>query len=249
MINNNIDKSDSVYNTSYPFVWGSALKLGDMRIPNGAILTIKIAIKEEMKLPVRLYSVAKNDRTPYKATFKDATGSVAGIWEFGKQTTGNDDYNKSFITDTTGSVIGHLVYKPDLTVMLAAALMLSGDDEVKSAYGDFTLLDRCCYPALSGGLKAVSVNGKIQRGDITIDVGQYMRATGSAEAGLSISVAGNYRGGDSGTYGITKLRVNEVDYDINGKHILLLSGITSNLRVMAPETGGIELMGVADVNT
>lgn len=240
MIQNNIDITDAALNTNAPFQSECPLRLWGSTLPIGAFLGIKIYLPETAKPPVRLYSI-----TDAAVEFRDSVGAYIGSWNLTSGGINQGVYVLDLIKNENQIVVGHVAVDLYTAVTLRQAAALAGGTFYTTP-DDFLLLPQCHVQAFTGVCRALKIAGTIRTQDTTLYTGTRIQATVKATSELcTISLYGTYNATLSKNR-ICQLVVDATTYDVQDKHLFIIPGAQSNLRIVRSGDDFI-LQGVKDV--
>lgn len=264
LINANIDRNDAQINTKAPFTYESPLKLLDSELPSMAFQSIKIYCGEGFVPPVRLSSVAVVPEHPDQCDvrFADKSGKPMCHAVICLLSEGTKDYITTLLTDDYGVIKGHVTYRRDTPGVLLTAARRS-DGLFTTQAGDFTLLPQCHEAWITGNCKAISVNGTTTRSNVRLIPSILVHTRIDPDSSYCFDLADVYWpdvtvSAREAVNGLCNLvvhnvkKLNGVTIDgttdpiwIGGKHLVIRSSVTSNIRVGVTDTS-IVLKGVMD---
>ena len=243
MRNNNLDVTDAALNTNAPFKWECPLRLWGSTLPSGSFIAIKIYLPETAKPPVRLYSI-----TPKEAAFHDAAGTAIGSWKFANAKPGPDGYTLGFITTKEGVLTGHVAADVHTKAILQQTGELAGG-VYYTAPSDFILLLQCHVQSFAGQCRVVIIGTTAYTSNVLINTGTRLYTQISTEnqtSTITTSLYGTYHE-NAPVNGICTLALGTgTPIDVGGKHLVIIPGVTSNLRIVN-EGSGLVFKGVLDV--
>lgn len=260
----NIVHTDAKYNTNAPFEWNCPLVLNSIKISSEYFRSVKIYCDKTNVLPVHLdtITISIEDSNICYVSFCDANGIEIGKWRACVSTDSdtNSEYCTAFIRNTHNEIKGHISFHTSLPgALLNCARKSNGT--VTADYGDFVLLPHCHVAWHPGHGRTITINDYTTLQNVKIHPGILTRIDSNLNANgdnLSISVVGPYKD-KSQKNGICNLVADNVIYVngsettaaslvrnpiwLGGKHLVIRSSITSNIRVLC-DGQSIYLAGV-----
>lgn len=266
LTHNNIDRQNSVEVSPAPFVYGSTLQMGDVTLPAGGFLSLKVHVNQSFLMPYRFHSV----RPDGKVMIADRRGTLVGYWQTFDNTEPEIEYVSSLLVDMQGVMIGHVACT--VAVMdLIRRVVVSNTETVFLAPNAFEFLPQCHIAMLEGYAKSFGIQSQnnemeYHTGNLILDM------TGSPSScvwmgGYTITVNGKEvyipddrdipvnltntkdqlerRAEDNGICNIqvTAGTVSDQAVPVAGKSIVVKAAMMSNLRVLM-EDGKLVLRGV-----
>ena len=241
----NIDRADSVAVSPAPFTYTSTLKLGNVTIPAGSFLTLKVFASESFVMPYRFHSVRQDG----KVMICDSRGSLVGYWPTFSETEPDVEFISSVLVDMQGVLMGHIACTLQ-TVDLIRGVVNSSLDTVYLDPSAFVFLPQCHTAMLSGygrsfGIQSQSSEMSYHTGDLKIAADDSCVILGSTANPVNIDLSNSKTRLEKlvEADGLCTLVVGGTPYSCIGKSIIIKAGVQSNLRV-AMENNQIMLRGV-----
>ena len=152
---NNIDRHDSVVVSPAPFVYGSTLQIGDVTLPAGGFLALKVYVNQNNLMPYRFHSIQPDG----KVIICDRTGSLVGYWQTYDSTEADSSYVSSVLLDMQGALMGHIACT--VAVMdLIRRVVVSNTETVFLAPNAFEFLPQCHIAMLEGYAKSFGIQSQ-----------------------------------------------------------------------------------------
>lgn len=228
---NNMQRDSAAYNANAPFSGSGELYIGDMAVPSGSLLSLKVYCDESVTLPVRLASIARDTarRTSVRLTFLDALGYTVGYCTLEK--TAEDSSRGIF--NSEGYLCGHMYYTKEFADICVTAVQ-KAPSGVSLDSDAFQLLPQNHVATLTGKVKSIYVGGSRISGNVVLHGGEYTRID-NASGAISMGVVGAYQ---ESTYNnrLCVLKLPGQEVDIKDAHLILRHTPTSNIRVTGADS-------------
>ena len=170
LIHSNVDRTASAAVSKAPFTFDSTLELAGARIPEDAILSIKVYVEENALAPFRIHSITTDGRV----VFCDANGIPVLFWQTYEETDALESgLVSSLLYNYNGVIAGHIVCK-DTVIYLIRSLVASTTTSIPVSANAFVLIPQCHVAMLSGCCRSICINSlgneEYHTGNITLTV-------------------------------------------------------------------------------
>lgn len=263
--NFNIDQQDAVKFTKYPFTEGSTLAVCGSALPPASFVSVRIMCSQGAT--VSLTGLQMDPSCDFaSAVFTDSgTGAAAGIWRVYPATAAGTGMVTALLYDADGVLTGHLACVSGLPCWLYELCRTNGGD-VQLDRQALVLRPECTVPAIDGTGRVIAVSGTdtalASTGDVRILLDGYLRDSLSSGV-LTIDAAGpvsqdllvlpsSVQISADGLLSVAVCMDDDsssscLEVPCRGKHLIVRSGLASNLRVLTSGSG-ITLHGVLDAD-
>lgn len=248
--NLNIDRFDSLNTSPAPFTYESTCKLGDITLPTGSFISLKVYTEKAYRVPYRIHSIQPDGRI----NFSDSTGRICIYWQTYATTDAlmaDSLYVSSLLFSSNHIIAGHVCCTRTAMDLIRSVIDGLRDTLVLPANA-FVLIPQCHIPMLSGVGRVISVDGTYLTGDVILTPHEDAQTcagvlTSYTKETLSVALTNTVEQLEAAADSNTLCRIisGSTVYNCAGKNIIIKASMTSNLRVVRAD-GKITLKGVAD---
>ena len=248
LYHNNIDRQDSVEVSPAPFVYGSTLQMGDVTLPAGGFLSLRVHVGQSNLMPYRFHSVQPDG----KVIIADRRGTLVGYWQTFDNTDAEISYVSSVLVDMQGALMGHVACTVAV-LDLIRRVVVSNTETVFLAPNAFEFLPQCHIAMLEGYAKTFGIQS--QNDAIEYHTGNLVLSMtntdtdcvwmeGDSDIPVNLTNTRETLENEAESNGICSVQLNGgTVYPIDGKSIVVKAALMSNLRVVL-ENNKLVLRGV-----
>lgn len=246
----NIDRADSIQVSKAPFTYESTMEMAGNLIPAGSIISLKVYVEGNARVPFRLHSIQPDGRV----LICDSDGTIRAYWQTYETTEPDTDIVSSLLFNPNGIVAGHIACTQTVLSIIRQVVETN-----TSAYflpsNAFVLIPQCHVSMLEGRGRVFGINSQgneiaTLNGNVTLVIGSTascVLSTDETATDISVSLTNTAETirAEAPMNGLCMVVVKGETYCCADSSLIFKAKTLSDLRVVK-EAGGIRFKGVLD---